>query len=72
MTSLERASRQAVRAAFQGKRVECSPKEYREIRKCLVRAVHVLAGQGDDEHAELVMAQVLRLDLMHGVPEEAA
>lgn len=84
MTRIDHASREYVRAAFaracrgavvtayRGNRVQCSAEQFPTVRRYLVRAVQVLVDGGDEDAAERVMVEVLRLDGVHGLPESAA
>ena len=72
MTARVRISRQAVLTAYQGKRVACSPEQYPAIRPYLVRAVQVLVDGGEEDAAERVMVEVLRLDGVHAIPGSRA
>ncbi len=69
MTALVRAARQAVLTAYRGRRVECSWEDYPAIRSWLVRSVRFLFEEGDEERAERVMTEILRLDGIHGGQE---
>ena len=72
MTALDRAARQAVVTAYRGKRIACSQAHYPAIRHRLVQAVQFLTTDGDEEAAERVMVEVLRLDGVHGIPGSAS
>lgn len=72
MNRLERQAREAVRLAYRGARIRVSPEAYAEIRRYLIRAVHVLAEWHEGEKADHVLGEIFRLDAIHGRRENAA
>lgn len=72
MTRLERQAKEAVRLAYRGQRVQVNPAAYAEIRRYLLRAVHVLAEWHEGEKADHVLGEIFRLDAVHGRRESAA